>query len=80
VKSIHLLVTGFSFLALSFVVPILIHKFGTDPRNPDLAGVGACCSLFPLAILSLLFIIVGITRLINERANKNMPNIIPSDR
>lgn len=60
-------------------MPLLIVQLGTDPRDPDVAEVGACCALLPLALLGILFIIVGIARFANERANKNMPSINSTD-
>ena len=78
-KSRYFLLIGFFLLLLTVVVPILILSLGSDPRNPDAAEMQACCAPIPLIVLSLLFITVGITRLINERSNKNLPSITGPD-
>ena len=74
-KALHMLLTGFVLLLLTIAVPVLILKFGSDPQNPDLSELEACCVPIPLAILSLLFSAVGITRFINERADKGRASI-----
>ena len=78
-KAIYILLTGLLLIVLTVVAPILILKFRTDPRNPDAAEMEACCVPIPLAVLSFLFVAVGINRLIYERRNKDSPSIAPPE-
>ena len=74
-KSKYFFFTGFLLLALTVLAPVIIMKYMIDQRNPDAAEMQACCVPIPLAVTSFLSIIVGITRLINERSKKNSPSL-----
>ena len=72
-------IAGALLLLVGVVAPIVNYKFGTDSRHPDIAEMESCCIAIPLILLSFLFILVGVLRLIYERSGKKWSSIVPPD-
>ena len=70
---------GVILFLLGVAVPMFYLRHATDPRNPDAAEMESCCIAIPLVILSVLFILVGITRLIYYRHAQELLSIEPLD-
>lgn len=70
---------GALLLLVGVIAPMIYLRFGTNLKNPDAAEMESCCIAIPLVILSLLFILVGVTRLINNRSNKDRLSISPPE-
>lgn len=78
-KTASCFIGGVLLFLLGVIAPMVYLRLATDPRDPDAAEMGSCCVAIPLFILSLLFILVGITRLIYHRRDSDISSIAPPD-
>ena len=71
--------TALLLFMLGTLIPVIMIRYRFDQRDSDGAQTAACCVATPLLVMSVLAVLVDLTRFLNERSRKNAPRISMED-